>query len=452
MGKKRSRNASGLKHLLGGRRGQSGATAPVQTSNNPFEQLKNRRQKHRVLNKRTRGSERNVALARSMAYKKRQQTLLKEYQESTKANLFADKRFGESGKALMTEEDKLLERFKRARSKKSIYDLSDVADAPREHFGRSLGKSTADIGAGAGLGLGGAAGDRNEDEDEDELGKLNAMELMEKLKGYGVGENHANKSKKEIMEEVIAKAKLFKAERQRVKEQDDIERSRLDDIFNTMVQGGEFSLRPSKTAPAAAKERSSAGKEEEEDDYERAVKQLKFDARAEASRRTLTPEEAAKKAHEELEDKQKELLRRMKANVAEQDDYQGRRKRRRLGEDATEEEGEGEEEVEEEEEDGEKVEDSTDSRLTSEELERMLRASKELPFLIPAPASHVELLRLMQSYEDAELCTVLSRIRKTNSIHLKAENREKMQVFYRVVLEHLVYVSRLNAPLVSVYN
>ena len=450
MGKKRSRNASALKHLRGARSGASSSTDSA--GGNPFELLKNKRQKHRVLNKRTRGSERNVALARSAAYKKRKQTLLQEYKASTKANVFADKRFGESGKTLLTEEDKLLERFKRARSKKSIYDLSDVGGASTEQFGfgRSLGKSSGNgsKGSGAEKGIGFEEGREESDEEEDGLGKLNAMELMEKLKGYGVGENHANKSRKEIMEEVIAKSKLFKAERQRAKERDEVERSRLDDMFNTMVQDGQFSLRPSKNDPGF--KRKEASHEDEEDEYELAVKQLKFDARAEATRRTLTPEEAAKKAREELEEKQQELLKRMKADVADQDDYQGRRKRRRLGEGAEEEEedvGDGEEKavIEDDgdgaEEDEEDEESPEDAELTSEALERMLKASKELPFLIPAPSTHADLLKILNGYENAELSTVLSRIRKTNSIHLKAENRQKMEAFYLVVLEHLIYVS-----------
>jgi len=66
---------------------------------NPFESIWSRR-KFEVLGQKRKGEARRMGLARSLAIEKRNNTLLKEYQQSAKSSLFVDRRIGENDNAL----------------------------------------------------------------------------------------------------------------------------------------------------------------------------------------------------------------------------------------------------------------------------------------------------------------------------------------------------------------
>ena len=66
---------------------------------NPFESIWSRR-KFEVLGQKRKGEARRMGLARTLAIQKRNNTLLKEYQQSAKSSLFVDKRIGENDHAL----------------------------------------------------------------------------------------------------------------------------------------------------------------------------------------------------------------------------------------------------------------------------------------------------------------------------------------------------------------
>jgi nucleolar protein 14 len=501
---------------------------------NPFLTRDNKRQRHVVLNRKLKGAERNVALSRGLAYEKRKRTLLTELKGARKANAFVDRRFGEKGQGL-TEEEKVLERFKRLRSKKSLYDLSDT-DASRKrkadvltHLGQSLGSDDAE---GAEMKefekLLREEGLEEEDAPEE---RIDAAALMERIKALGGGgpggllsAREQGKSKKEVMEEVIAKAKIFKVQRQKEKEEDEDERERLDGAFRGLMQEGAFHVRPTKAQHKqqevadmlarleAAKEgkplpKPSENDEEaqapEDEEYERTVRGLQFEARAAATDRTMTPEEAAKKDLAKLEEQQKKLERRMNGVVSDDEDsdeeaLSGRKRARKrkankgkaggaedafFGEDEGE-DGDGDEnqDEEEDEEEGEEEEDDDDDDGGEEqdekddgdeELEKELeRQRKEfdnpkakkkaavsvdaraeiiaeargaLPFLLDVPGSHLALVELLQRHPESPLTEVLQRVRKTNSVHIKAENRFKLGSFLAIVLEHLVMLVELRA-------
>src|ERR1044072_9020032 len=68
-------------------------------ANNPFESIWSRR-KFDILGQKRKGETRRMGLARSLAIQKRNNTLLKEDEQSAKSSLFIDKRSGENDEAL----------------------------------------------------------------------------------------------------------------------------------------------------------------------------------------------------------------------------------------------------------------------------------------------------------------------------------------------------------------
>ena len=91
---------------------------------NPFENIWSRR-KFDILGKKRKGEERRIGLARSLGIQKRKQTLLKEYEQSTKSSVFLDNRIGEQGEAL-PEFDKALLRSQRHRQVRVLILMIEI--------------------------------------------------------------------------------------------------------------------------------------------------------------------------------------------------------------------------------------------------------------------------------------------------------------------------------------
>lgn len=474
---------------------------------NPFEAKPNKRVKHKVLNKAMKGSERNVALARSLAHEKRKRTLLEDFKASSKANSFADKRFGESDVKL-TDEEKILERFKKIRSKKSLYDLSDTdknkasTSVGLTHLGQSLGAENNDISAKEAREFEERL--REEDLDEEDMfGQMDASELMDAIKrGDQSMLTDMKRSKKEVMEDVIAKAKLYKMQRQKEKEEDEEERERLDDMFKGLMQDGMFHMRPTKHERQQDEmkemlERMESGdkslrktqKDEdrfERDEYEQTVAKLMFEARAAATDRTMSAEEKANRELEKLKEQQEDLQKRKEGRFDMDDDWeeeqQAKKKKRRkkIKEENEEEEEEvfserkvpmdsygneieveiSEDDLDESSEDSDEDSEEVSEAENSDESNKAPKKSKtereneiyakrtaimnqakgELPFVIECPDSHISFLELLLKYPNEPLQTIITRIRKSNSVFLGAVNREKMKVFLEVIIGHLSFL------------
>ncbi|RSM02225.1 hypothetical protein CEP52_008096 [Fusarium oligoseptatum] len=158
--------------------------------------------------------------AKAASEERRRETLLVEMQRRNKVGGILDRRFGENDPT-MAPEEKMLERFalekQRSHKKSSMFDLED--DEPEEgltHMGKSLSfddmRPVDDF----------QEDDLDEDYDSDGS-RLAATERTAKN-----DEPERKKTKKEVMEEVIAKSKLHKYERQAAKDQDDDLRAELD--------------------------------------------------------------------------------------------------------------------------------------------------------------------------------------------------------------------------------
>lgn len=254
---------------------------------------------------------------------------------------------------------------------------------------------------------------------------------------------------------------------------------------------------------------SSVVQEQPQDqEYDQFVRELAFEARAKPKDRTKTEEELALEEKEALEKAERKRLRRMRGeedDSDEEDEDGGRkgRKRQRGGDDldddfvdeegeyggllgaglgeqsADEEEDEGESEEEgEEEEDGESSEeeegeddgeeatfsDMPDSEAEDageegdeEELVKVKKSrkskktsassgKKELPYTFPCPETHDEFLEIVEDIDDADVPTVVKRIRTLHHPSLAEDNKFKLQALTGVLVEHILYITSPPSP------
>ena len=253
-----------------------------------------------------------------------------------------DRRFGESDPT-MTPEERALQRFveekQRGSKRKTIFDLEDPEDdAQLTHFGQSLSFNTVNRGDDFHESeVSGSDGDLEEADADPRPSKrrrLSKDDVLDEASSDGHSERpDRRKSKKEVMEEVIAKSKLHKYERQQAKEDDDDLRAELDkglpDLF-AMLRGNKSkdsttmsnptsndqgpSMNPDRLALLQGKDRLQADKE-----YDERLRQMAMDQRAQPTVPTLTEEEKLEQEARKLRELEEQRLRRMKGESEESD-------------------------------------------------------------------------------------------------------------------------------------
>uniref|UniRef100_A0A8C4PG08 NOP14 nucleolar protein n=1 Tax=Equus asinus asinus TaxID=83772 RepID=A0A8C4PG08_EQUAS len=477
MGKARSagarRKAPGIP--VGARGG------PARPNPNPFE-VKINRQKFQVLGRKTRHDVGLPGVSRARAIQKRTQTLLKEYKERDKSNVFTDKRFGEYNSNISPEE-KMMKRFaleqQRQHEKKSIYNLNE--DEELTHYGQSL----ADIEKHNDI--------VDSDCDADEPGTLSA-ELTAAHFGGGGGllhkktsqqegeEGEKPKSRKALIEELIAKSKQEKRERQAQRE-DALELTEKLDQDWKEIQ----TLLAHKTPKSENRDKKEKPKP---DAYDMMVRELGFEMKAQPSNRMKTEEELAKEEQERLRSLEAERLRRMLGK----DDENSRRpghvsaddlsdgfilgeddrrllsykdgkmnveeEQSREASDGESEEEEGEDSSEEDPEESDDPDSHSDlesdeeseegsgtpekerrhapgKRLTSDGQKAREAARTELPYTFVAPESFEELKSLLSGKSIEEQLLVVERIQKCNHPSLAVGNKAKLEKLFGFLLEYV---------------
>ncbi|KAL6969684.1 hypothetical protein U1Q18_029391 [Sarracenia purpurea var. burkii] len=269
----------------------------------------------------------------------RKKTLLKEYEQSGKSSVFVDKRIGEQNEAL-GEFDKAILRSQRERqvrllNKSSKYNLSDGEEegefeiqdvsslAERDDFEDEVPFDDED---------GAEAADT--EMNSSILKQLNANDTRTALKsGLIKGEGNRQKTKREVMEEIISKSKFFKAQKAKDKEENEELIGELDRNFTSLVQSEALlSLtQPNKMNALKALVNKSISNEfvkkdvvfptlneetlqqDKPDSYDKLVKEMALDMRARPSERTKMPEEIAQEEKERLERLEEERQKRMLA-------------------------------------------------------------------------------------------------------------------------------------------
>ena len=227
-----------------------------------------------ILGRKVKGEKGNMLKARTAGVAKRKSTLLREYHAAGKANAFLDRRFGE-GDQSMTPEERAIGRLARARLRQlrpgkqsfALGDDDDGTDAGTRgrydddaaltltHGGVPIDEATLERRSAHAA----ARGRRGYDSDSEDLGggldgdMTGALhfgggddgdggDFTLKRGDHGVDEdtNGRRKTKKEAMEELIAKSKTHKAQRRGQREADEDLLDKLDDEFRAISAQGLF--------------------------------------------------------------------------------------------------------------------------------------------------------------------------------------------------------------------
>ncbi|XP_040481289.1 nucleolar protein 14 [Ursus maritimus] len=447
---------------------------------NPFE-VKVNRQKFPVLGRKARHAVGQPGVSRARAVQKRTQTLLKEYKERDKSNVFTDKRFGEYS-SNMSPEEKMVKRFaleqQRQHEKRSIYNLNEGEELT--HYGRSL----ADVEKHDDI--------VDSDSDTEERGTLSA-ELTAAHFGGGGGLLHKKtpqqqgeegeklRSRRELIEELIAKSKQEKRERQAQREGALELTEKLDQDWKE--------IQTLLTHRAPKSENRDKKEQPKPDAYDVMVRELGFEMKAQPSNRMKTAEELAKEEQERLQKLEAERQRRMRGEdeggdtrkpkhlsaddlndgfVLDKDDRRllsytdGKMS---IGEDQSGEASDGESEEEQGEDLSEEdPEDSSDpdghsdleSDMESEDCGRPDREPRqapgkrmtsghrargatrtELPYTFAAPESYEELKSLLSAKTMEEQLVVVERIQTCNHPSLAVGNKAKLEKLFGFLLEYI---------------
>ncbi|KAG5938200.1 hypothetical protein E4U53_008064 [Claviceps sorghi] len=266
-------------------------------------------------------------VTKAMGEERRRETLLVDMQRRNKVGGILDRRFGENDPT-MAPEDKMLERFarekQRSHKKGSLFDLED--DVPMEgltHLGKTLEFE-------------------NDDFEEDDLklnydsdGSVRERQRLKRLRslasagdeeGSENSEPEKKKTKKEVMEEIIAKSKMHKYERQAAKEVDEDLRAELDKELSgiqMLLSSSKGATRASGTDVAPRSAIAGVDRDAFDRNFDLEVKKLAQDRRAQPTDRTKTEEEKAEdesKRLKELEDKRQRRMMGEEVTDTEDDD------------------------------------------------------------------------------------------------------------------------------------
>ncbi|KAI4103442.1 MAG: hypothetical protein L6R37_003797 [Teloschistes peruensis] len=342
--KKQKRQASKNGAFRDARTQRSAVLQGIREQFNPFEvRASNGASKYHATSKKPtvgNGAVARPGVTKGMGEEKRRQTLLKEMHRRKKVGGILDRRFGENDPT-MTLEEKALERFvkekQRGSKRETLFDLEyGDEDNQLTHFGQSLSfDKSSTIDGFKNVALTSEEGSVTSDNEArpNKRRRLSADDdnNRESVSHEDQDQFAPKKTKKEVMEEVIAKSKLHKYERQQVKEDDDDLRAELDkglpDLL-AMMRGTQSkpaiqqasvapngNMNPDRAALLSGKDRTQAEKE-----YDERLRQMTFDQRSKPSERTLTEEEKLEKEARRLGELEQQRLYRMRGELASEEE------------------------------------------------------------------------------------------------------------------------------------
>ena len=311
---------------------------------------------HSVLNQSKRGLVKNQTAANERSISRRKESLLLELQSKERQNAFVDRRIGEkeagqrqrvdgSGAGLeaqLQQRDVMAERFVKERMRKlrkgRTFNIDEAAGGEEEeltHAGQAL--STVHF----------TPQDADEDDEGNDrhAGRIDASQVHALHFGGGPSDPYAiraamgrgdaapaataPRTKKEVMDEIILKSKMYKAEKAEEVAAQAGRVSSLDDDFSSIRAFLDFKdshdAAPTDTVAAV-----------DDDDFVRQARMLAEEATVKAAERVKSPEEQAKEERERMDRLERARLRRMRGEEGADDDEEvadhgigSRRKRRR---------------------------------------------------------------------------------------------------------------------------
>jgi nucleolar protein 14 len=437
---------------------------------------------------------------------KRRRTLLSEMHSRNKVGGIRDRRFGEEDPT-MTAEEKALQRFAREQQaghkKASIFDLEDEGpEEPLTHMGRALDLVNGDRALADDFDERDLPSDSDSAASREGRGKLKRTRtdwdgLDDQRQDADPDAPERKKTRQEVMQEVMAKSKHYKHERQAAKDADDELRMEIDGEMSAL----QALLAQEKVEKAAMKDGpptllAGYDKKEFEQAYDLRVRQLAQDKRAQPSERTKTAEEIAEEEAVRLKELEEKRSRRMAGeDVSDSDDAgadgqdqgdiavdqdkepaeadfglgTGIDSQPRSGplrddedefvidddlvasgsdidEDDDEEESNHDEQALDEDDEFTKgllttpEEQSGAFKSNDEEGEHSVEGD-ELPFTFPCPQTHEELVTVLAGIPLSRLPQVIQRVRALHHPSLAKENNKKLATFAKVLVEHIAYMA-----------
>lgn len=281
-------------------------------------------------------------VSKSVGEEMRRAQLLPEMRRRNKFGGLVDRRIGEGDEG-MTAEERAAQRFAREKARggksASLFDLEESDDDGADagfgltHGGRRLDDLAVDD-------FQASASDVEGSEDDAFLKRKRPREDADNgaadAEAGGDDEPERKKTKKEVMQEVVAKSKLHKYERQKAKEDDEDLREQLDagmsdlmallrghkpppkdidDQPEAMANAHGPKMDPGRQALLEGMSRADADKE-----YERRLRELAQDTRAKPSERTKTEDERAKEEAERLQRLEERRMKRMQGQEVSDED------------------------------------------------------------------------------------------------------------------------------------
>ncbi|XP_063166907.1 nucleolar protein 14 [Candoia aspera] len=440
----------------------------------PFE-VKVNREKFPVLGRRARHAVGLPGVARSRAHAKRQRTLRREYQDREKRSVFRDRRFGEYDGG-MSAEEKAARRFALERQKtfekKNVYNLNEDEDLT--HYGHSLAdiEKLNDI--------------VDSDSDTEEKGVLSeeltashfgGLLCKKKPREQQNEEDKNPKSRKELVEELIAKSKWEKRERQAQRENTLELTEKLNSDWKEIQA---FLLQRT----SKSETQNQVQEKPKRDEYDVLVRELGFEMKMQPSDRMKTEEELAKEDQEKLLQLEADRLRRMNGEEPadsgkkpkhvsaddladgfllamddppllsydkDKDDEDGKEDNSENKE--SEEESDTETDATNDPSEGDTDEETIMGKVLSKGKKQIEKrnavkeaAQLELPYLFAAPESYEQLQSLMLGRTTEEQMHIIERIRKSNHPSLAMGNKAKLEKLLGFLLEYVGELARKEPP------
>ncbi|KAF1992081.1 Nop14-like protein [Aulographum hederae CBS 113979] len=327
----------------------------IRESFNPFEIKSSARPRKfdYTTNRKERPENARPGVTKSRGEELRRKSLLPEMKNRHRVGGIVDRRIGENDPT-MTPEQKMLERFSREKLRKGA-SLFDLEEADEEELLTHMGQSIDVAGKHRPV-----RDDYDEMDDEaagsDEGGFRRQKRKRDASEEAGDGEEEIReevperkKTKAEVMQEVIAKSKMYKYERQQAKEEDDDMRDELNKDWRDLMpllkgikgpppkepepeqnESADPSMNPQRAAMIAGtdsrtnveKEAAEIARLAAEKEYDQRMKQMLADQRAQPSGRTKTEEEEAKERADLLKELEEQRQRRMRGEEEPEDDDQ----------------------------------------------------------------------------------------------------------------------------------
>lgn len=454
----------------------------------------------------------------------RQEKLLPELQRRHKVGGVIDRRIGENDPTLAPE-DRMLQRYaaETQRSKRaSIFNLEDDLDAEDQtltHFGKPVNGASA------------VGGDQLKDDFDDSDGSPrhgsdqetenilrqrrkrrleDAIDEYTKSQQGAPGEPTRKKSKKEVMEEVVAKSKFHKHERQQEKDDDQDIREQLDkelpNLLAALTSGAKRQPDPRAATKRNIEPRSNGAVINADAEYDRRIRQMAQDQRAQPTQRTKTAEEKAEEEARRLKELEEDRQRRMLGEEINDNKDENSESDEGPEEKVPQDEIDLDEaadfglkpslsskkpqEIEDEDvfivDDNLVASDSEiDSNVSLEEddaemqskdagadgdddedadfLQEVLpkgqtvtdvdvnpgiggTSNQPLAFTFPCPQSHPDLLKILESVQYQDQPTVIQRIRALYHPQLSPVNKTRVQDFSVVLVDHIAYMAAQRPP------